>query len=94
MSNKGVTPYPDIQVQEYGASRKGCIPSLLEYLDAKDIKGPEVEEDIANIGAITFFGQPQHSSSCSNMLTNLYLKPGLRRLETLPFSGLIVITYR
>ena len=94
MSNKGVTPYPDVQAQEYGASRKGCIPSLLEYLDAKDIKGPEVEEDIANIGAITFFGQPQHFSSYSNALMNFNIKPGLKRLENLPFSELFVITYR
>ena len=35
------------------------IPTLLEYLDRKEVKDPEEEEDIASLGVIAFFGEPQ-----------------------------------
>ena len=47
----------DLCPKELGISRKAMLPVLLEYLDGKEMKEPEEEDDVASVGVMAFFGE-------------------------------------
>ena len=43
--------------QELGISQKAMLPTLLDYLDGKDVQEPGEEEDVMLLGTMAFFGE-------------------------------------
>lgn len=76
----------------------GLIPSLLEDSDSKDIKSSEEAEDIAALGAVTFFGKLeliqiiQRYHDCS--ISQFHTKPGPKRCVALFVSSFFKATER
>ena len=38
------------------------LPTLMDYLDGKEVKDPEEEEDVALVGVMAFFGELHHTT--------------------------------